>query len=257
MKRSSKAALALVIVAVASNAGADTFKPSRGQQVDLGLRAAADLRHKEKVLPASDERVQMLRRIGDRLLATFTEAKDKEWKYSFDVIQSKELNAFALPGGPVFFYSGLMDKLRTEDQIAGVLAHELTHVRREHWAYAYRDSQKANLLLTLGLILGKADNNTAQLASVGYDVFVGLKYSRAHESEADNYGFDTMVKAGYNPEAMADVFRIFAKQSGSKSPEFFSDHPDDKRRINNIEDKVKKSGKTFPAQRPLPWVREE
>src|SRR4051812_10181436 len=99
-------AVAIAVAAVfMGHASADTFKPSRAQQIDLGLRAASDIRRKEKVLPGSDERVQMLRRVADRLLGSLTEAKDKEWKYSFDVVQSKELNAFALPGGPVFFYT--------------------------------------------------------------------------------------------------------------------------------------------------------
>ena len=99
----------LLVSAPAVNA--DAFKPSKGDQVKLGKRAAEDLRKKEKVLPASDERVRILRKVASRLLANVDDGKDP-WEYSFDVIESKEVNAFALPGGPTFFFTGLLDRLQ-------------------------------------------------------------------------------------------------------------------------------------------------
>lgn len=240
---------------MAGSAAADPFKPSQGQQIELGRRAAAEIRKEEKVLPASDPRVQTLRRVGRRLLNRVDGSKEP-WEYSFDVIESKELNAFALPGGPVFFYTGLMDKMKTEDELAGVLSHELTHVRREHWAYAYRDSQKRNLLLNLGLIFAKANRATADLASIGSNLLFDLPFSRGHESQADSQGFDLMVKAGYNPEGMADVFELLRSESkGGNPPEFLSSHPDDKNRINRIREMAKKSGSNYPAMRPLSWAK--
>ncbi|MEQ1932646.1 MAG: M48 family metalloprotease, partial [Fimbriimonadaceae bacterium] len=117
-------------------AHADMFKPSKAEQVKLGQQAALEIRKKEKILPATDPRVIMLRRIGERLLKSVDDSKEP-WKYSFDVVDSKEINAFALPGGPVFFFTGLLNKMKTEDELAGILGHELAHTRREHWAYAY------------------------------------------------------------------------------------------------------------------------
>ena len=219
----------------------------------LGTQAADEIRKKEKVLPSYDERVRAVRRIGQSLVNAMDPASRQPWQFSFDVIQSKEVNAFALPGGPTFVYTGLIDKLTTEDQIAGVMAHELTHVRREHWAYQYRDQQQKGLLLNLGLLVFGANRTTASLANIGLDVLVNLPYSRKHETEADVQGFDLMAKAGYNPEGMADVFRILQKSGGSKPPEFLSDHPGDSSRINRIEDMIKKSGKQYPPQKPITW----
>lgn len=235
-------------------ARADMFKPSKSQQIKLGEQAAHDLSLKERVLPESDERVQTLRRVGQHLIDTMN-PKDKDWPYTFDVIQSKEVNAFALPGGKVFFYTGLLDKLKTEDELAGVLGHELTHVRKEHWAYAYRDSQKRNLLLGLGLILGHASTGTADLVSVSDTLIFDLPFSRKHEAEADDGGFDNMTAAGYNPSGEADVFRLLQSLgSKDKTPDFLRDHPADKHRVDHIEDRIKQASKEFPPQRPLPWI---
>jgi beta-barrel assembly-enhancing protease len=246
--------VALLAIGTVGPAQAQFGKPSKKDQVKLGLRAADELRHKEKTLPDYDERVKTLRRVANRLLATVDDSA-QPWEYSFDVVQSKQVNAFALPGGPTFFYSGLMDKLMTEDELAGIVAHELTHVRKEHWAYQYRDQQQRGLLLNLGLILLRANNETAGLAGLGLDVLVNLPYSRKHETQADDEGYNMMVKAGYNPEGLADVFRLLKSLPGSKPPPFLSDHPADASRIKRIEDRVHSSGRAFPSQRPLPWSR--
>jgi len=240
----------------AASVHADMFKPSKADQVKLGKRAADDLRKKEKILPASDERVRILRKVASRLLSVVDDGKDP-WQYSFDVIQSKEVNAFALPGGSTFFFTGLLDRLSTEDQLAGVLAHELTHVRREHWAYAYADSQKRALGLNLVLIFTKANSNVGNLASISNDLLFDLPFSRKHEKEADEGGFDMMVKAGYNPNGMKEVFQMLSKVGGGgKQPEWLSDHPDDKNRIKNMQDRIDKlSDKKFPPQKPLPWAK--
>ncbi|HVT14222.1 MAG TPA: M48 family metalloprotease [Fimbriimonadaceae bacterium] len=255
MKRSLALPLvALAALSMSTVANAQFGKPSKEQQVKLGLQAASDLRSKAKVLPPYDERVKVLRRVAGKILATFDD-KGQPWQYSFDVIDDKEVNAFSLPGGPTFFYTGLLDKLMTEDELAAVLGHELTHVRKEHWAYQYRDQQQKGLLLDLGLILMHANRNTADLASIGLDVLVNLPYSRKHESEADEGGYEAMIKAGYNPEGMADVFRLLKSIPGSKPPPFLSDHPADNQRIQRIEDMIHRGGRKYKPQIPLPWSR--
>lgn len=248
-------ALGFAALSVAPVAIADPFKPGKGDQVKLGKRAADDIRKKEKVLPASDERTRTLRRIASRLLAVMDDGKDP-WQYSFDVIDNKQVNAFALPGGPTFFFTGLLDRLSTEDQLAGVLAHELTHVRREHWAYAYRDSQQRALGINLLLIFTRANSNVAGLASIANDVLIGLPFARKHETQADEQGMDIMVKAGFNPAGIKEVFEILSKASGGgKPPEFLSTHPNDKNRVKHLQERIDKLGRTFPAQKPLPWAR--
>lgn len=243
---SAVVAAALVLPALAP--AQFTFKkPGADQQIKLGRQAAAELRKKEKVLPATDARVKTLRRVGQKLLATIND--DEPWEFTFDVIDSKQVNAFALPGGAVFFYTGLLDRLKTEDELAGVLGHELIHVRREHWARRVAEQSKRNLLLTGLLIFGRANNTTAGLASLGNDLYT-MQFSRGDENDADIRGFEMMTKAGYNPQGMADVFRMLASLGG-KTPEFLSDHPSDKNRVNRIEELAKKSGKSYPPQTPL------
>ena len=233
---------------------ADAFRPSPDQQVLLGKRAAKELRKQEHVLPASDPRVKTLRRLARRILSTFHD-KDTNWEYSFDVIDSKEINAFALPGGPTFFYTGLMDRLKTEDELAGVLGHELTHVRKQHWAYDYADSQKRNLGLSILLMAARANASIANLIGITNDVVFELPYSRRHETEADDGGFEALVAIGYNPQGLADTFQMLrdAVKDGAP-PEFFSDHPDDKNRIKRISEKIKLSGTPFQPQIPLDYL---
>lgn len=251
LRKSLSAAIALTVLTAAPVAHGQ-FKPSKKDQIKLGRQAASDLRRKEKVLPASDERVIVLRRLADKILANFDRSVEP-WEYSFDVIDSKEVNAFAFPGGPVFFYTGLMDKLRTEDELGGVLAHELTHVRKEHWARQYEDAQKRNILITLGLILTRANRTIGDVAGVANSLYT-LKYSRKSETEADDGGLAAMVQAGYNPEGMADVFRMLSQQGG-KAPEFLSSHPADSARIRRIEDRASKMPHSNDPQRLLPWAR--
>ncbi len=239
--------LPVVLLSAVASAQFTLKKPSADQQIKLGKQAADELRRKEKVLPMSDPRVRVLRRLGQRLLNTID---DKEpWEFTFDVIDSKDVNAFALPGGSVFFYTGLFDRLKTEDELAGVLAHELTHVRHEHWAKRVAEQQKRSLLLTGLLIFGRANQATAGVASLGNDLYT-MQFSRGDENNADVTGFDMMTRAGYNPRGMADVFRMLGSLGG-KQPEFLSDHPSDKNRVKRIEDLSTKSGKSYPALTPL------
>lgn len=248
-------------VLVASVGYAQMFKPSKNDQIKAGTEYAAELRKKEKVLPASDSRVKLIREIGQRLLATRS-AKDagkEPWQFTFDVIDSKEVNAFALPGGPVFFYTGLINKVTTVDELAGIMGHELTHVRREHWASAVNSQQEKSAgIMLLGSIFG-ASRNTVNMAQIIAEVGVNLPASRGQERESDEHGFDMMLQAGYNPEGMVKVFQMFREMKGSGlNVEFLSTHPDDKSRITRLQNKItdyKKKGKikTLPPLRTLPF----
>lgn len=250
--RNAFPALLVCTLAVAGPAQADWLKPSKQEQVKLGQRAAEDIRKKEKVLPASHWRVETLRRIASKLLQEVPTTAKEPWQYSFDVIESKDVNAFALPGGPVFFYTGLFDILKTEDQVAGILAHELIHVRKEHWASAYADHQRRQLGLAAIFIFLRPNDTLSNVLSIGNDLILGLPYSRRHETDADEQGVDLMAKAGYNPEGLADAFRFLQEKSkGQKPPEFLSTHPEDKNRIQRIQARAAKMNRTFPAQRPL------
>ncbi|HVL37951.1 MAG TPA: M48 family metalloprotease, partial [Fimbriimonadaceae bacterium] len=204
------------------------FKPGKADQIKLGRQASQQVRQKERVLPSHDPRVQTLRRVADRLLSTVSpNPRDEPWEYTFDVIDNKQINAFALPGGPIYFYTGLLDRLQTEDQLAGILAHEIMHIRNEHWASAYNDNQKRQLGIGVLLTLLRANRTAFDIAGVADTLVFTLPYSRRHETEADERGMDMMIRAGYNPMGMADVFRILDQAAGGgRAPEFLSSHPD-------------------------------
>ncbi|MBS1707896.1 MAG: M48 family metalloprotease [Armatimonadetes bacterium] len=242
----------LLLVGTAALALADPFRPSISDQIKLGKEAAEQVRKKEKVLPDTDGRVKELRRLGKMLvdLIPAKEKKDRPFVYSFDVVESKEVNAFALPGGPIFFYTGLLDKLKNEDEVVGILGHEMTHIRNQHWASAYADNMKRQLGIVAILTIVKANNDIFNMAGAADTVFGSLPYSRKHESEADTVGFDLMVQAGYNPQGMADVFTMLGKVSKGGGPEFLNTHPDSANRVKAIEKRIKDSGKTFPPERP-------
>ncbi len=253
--------VALPVLSVVVSANAQLFKPSKSDQIKAGKEYAAKIRKENKVLPDSDPRVKLLRQIGQRFMNARTpeEIKREPWEFTFDVIESKEVNAFAIPGGPVFFFTGLIDKLTKVDEISGIMGHELTHVRREHWASAVNSQQEKSLgILALGTIFG-ASRKTMDIAQIINQVGFNLTNSRKQENEADQYGFDFDLKAGYNPEGMISVFEMFRKMKGNGgNVEFLSTHPDDKNRISSLTKKLedyKRKGliTNLPPLMPLPF----
>ncbi len=245
------AGIVLAATAMTSMAQADIFTPSIQKQIELGQEAAKEVRKKEKILPDSDPRVQELRRIGNKLVAQLSEKerKDKPFQYTFDVIDSKELNAFAFPGGPIFFYTGLLDKMKYEDDVAGILGHEMTHIRNEHWARQYAGSIRRNLGLIAILTLLRANDDWFNLANMA-ESLSQLQYSRGDELDADNKGYELMVSASYNPKGMVNVFEILQEASKSKPPEFISTHPDTQNRINKLNAKITSTRERFPKLTP-------
>lgn len=251
----------ITVTALVLSTPAQMFKPSKADQIKAGKEYAAKVRKENKVLPDSDPRVKLLRQIGQRFMNARTpaEIKKEPWEFTFDVIESKDVNAFAIPGGPVFFFTGLIDKLTTVDEIAGVMGHELTHVRREHWASAVNSQQEKSAgIMILGTIFGVSRKNM-DIATIINEIGFNLSNSRGQEKEADQYGFDLDLKAGYNPEGMISVFELFRKLKGSGgSVEFLSTHPDDKNRISALTKKLedyKKKGliTKLPPLTPLPF----
>jgi len=236
---------------LSASSNAQSLKPSRNEQIKAGQEFAVQIRKEQQILPATDLRVKLLREVGEKILAA-TATKGDPFNFTFDVVESKEINAFAVPGGPVFFYTGLIDQLKTVDELAGVMAHEITHIKREHWARSVEDSQKRNLfLIAIGLI-ARPSNDVMRGASLVNSVY-GLKYSRGHETQSDDDGVIGMVKAGYNPEGMALVFETFRRLKKEAPVELLSTHPDDKNRINRIRAKAKAYKRNFPALTPLPF----
>ena len=145
------------------------------------------------------------------------------------MVNLKEINAFALPGGPMFLHRGMIEAARTDAEVAGVMAHELSHVILRHGTAQATKGQKFQIGAIAGQVLGaivggRAGSVISQGSQVGLGVYF-LKYGREYEREADLLGAQIMARAGYDPRQMANMFRTIEQQSRSAAPEWLSDHP--------------------------------
>src|SRR5438874_5716975 len=179
---------------------------SKDQQIQLGQQAKAEVYKQMPVLPDSSPVTQYVQQLGKKLQGGIP--SDKTWPYEFHVIPEKDINAFAIPGGPIFVNLGTIQQADNEAELAGVIAHEMTHVYMQHSVKQMsKQSMAQGVLGVLGAVLG---NGTAgNLAKIGMQVGAGaifMKYSRQDEAQADAGGAIIMYKAGYNPKAMADFF---------------------------------------------------
>jgi hypothetical protein len=204
-------------------------KYTPAQDVQLGQEAAAEAKKQLPML--NDDRVDdYVEDIGERLAAAIPpEFQHPEFRFSFDVINQKEINAFALPGGPMFLNRGMIEAARTEGEMASVMAHEISHVALRHGTANASKQQTGAILGTVGQIvggiLGGAVGNVIGLGSqVGATAWV-TKYSREYERQADLLGSQIMARAGYDPRDMARMFETIEKQGGGGGPEFLSSHP--------------------------------
>lgn len=241
---------------IISSAIAFDLRPSVADQIKIGKDASAQIKKEEKVLPENDPRVVWMRKIGKEYVDKYipeAEKKKRPFEYTFDIIDSKEINAFALPGGPIFFYTGIIDTFTTEDQFAGVLGHEITHVRNQHWASQYADNLKRRLGLAVILTAIGANDELWNVADIVDSGLFLLPYSRKHETEADKFGYDMVKQDGRNPMGMANVFTMLAGGKGGGYSEILATHPDPAKRAKAIEDRIKKEKQAFPAQKPLPF----
>ncbi len=209
-----------------AQAGSLFAAASPDDQKKIGDQAAAQvLTQYHEVF---DRRASHFNEIGQRLVRALPDSDRRTWNFRFHVLDSKTVNAFALPGGNMFMFTGLYQLLSTDDALAGVTGHEMTHVRLQHWAKANAKQQErqAGIGLLLGLFhAGSAAQSLAGMA----DSAIGLKFSRTEEDQADQGGLQNMVGAGYNPQGMIQLFQALEKVSGngggSVGGDFLSDHP--------------------------------
>src|SRR5207342_3237681 len=194
-------------------------KYAPADDVKLGLEAAAQAR---KQLPLLDDRVvaDWVDRVGRRLVAAIPpELQHGEFKYSFEEVNQKEINAFALPGGPMFLNRGMIEAAKTEGEVAGVMGHEISHVALRHGTAQATKGQKFQLGAILGQVAGAVVGGAAgaiiaQGSQFGLGTYL-LKYSREYESQADLLGAQILARAGYDPRQMANMFKTIEAQGGS------------------------------------------
>ncbi len=205
------------------------------QDVQIGREAAAEIRQQYPII--RDERItRYLTRLGDRLVAAAPADLNKPvYEYSFTPVNLKEINAFALPGGPMFVQRGMFTAAATEGEVVGVMAHELSHVLLRHGTA--NASKAQNPWLQLGQLAGQlggavvgggAGAAIAQSADFGLGTLL-LRYSRDFEKQADLLGAQIMARAGYDPRDLAHMFETIARESkgsGGGGPQWMSSHPD-------------------------------
>lgn len=248
--------VAPLLIPQAAEAGGLFAAPSADDQKKVGDQAAQQVL--QKYPEVHDARARHFDQIGQRLVRALPASDRKTWDFRFHVLESNEVNAFALPGGPMFMFTGLYKLLSTDDALAGVTGHEMTHVRMQHWAKAQSKQQErsAGIGLLLGIFhAGKAAQTIAGLA----DSAIGLKFSRSEEDQADQGGLENMVAAGYNPQGMIQLFQALEKVSGKGGGlggDFLSDHPLTSDRINHTQNRITamKSQRNFPPLTPLRYA---
>lgn len=210
------------------------------QEIVLGLQAAPEMINEFGGLDPSSEAQAFVDDVGQQLVEQ-SAAADTPYQYEFHLLADTEtINAFALPGGPVFITAALYDRLETEGQLAGVLAHEIAHVVGRHGAEHIAKAQLTEGLTGAAVVAVYDPENpngqyAAQMAQV-VGQLVTLKYGREDELESDRLGVRFMAEAGYDPSALIGVMEILAEASaGNQQPEFFSTHPDPGNRVAQIE----------------------
>jgi Zn-dependent protease with chaperone function len=242
------AAVAMVLATAAVALAQTVIKPPKNkytpkQDVDLGREAAAEIRQQYPII--KDERIsRYLTALGERLVAAAPpELNESVYEYSFTPVNLKEINAFALPGGPMFVQRGMFDAAASEGEVAGVMAHELSHVLLRHGTANATKAQNPWLQLgqIAGVVGGAVVGGAAGSAiTQGSQLGVGsllLRYSRDYEKQADLLGAQIMARAGYDPRALARMFETIereAKSSGGSGPQWMSSHPDPGNRTQYI-----------------------
>jgi hypothetical protein len=165
-----------------------------------------------------------------------------EFHYTFKVVNVREINAFALPGGPMFVNRGMIEAARTEGEVAGVMAHELSHVVLRHGTAQASKATKYQFGAIAGAIAGAIiGGNLGSVISEGTRFGLGtafLRYGREYEKQADLEGAHIMARAGYDPRDMANMFQTIEKQSGASGPQWLSDHPNPGNRVKYITDEA-------------------
>jgi predicted Zn-dependent protease len=210
-------------------------------EVSIGQEMDASVRKDNKVL--QDEAWQnYINEVGQKIVAV---CDRKDIEYHFTVIDSNIVNAFATPGGYLFFYTGLLKEMENEAELAAVVAHEISHVVARHSVKRLQAAMGVSLLEQL--VFGQ--NQDA--LKVAVDIGLGLSfagYSRSNENEADNFGIQYMTEAGYNPEGAITMFEKLANMSQG-DPNFFEklsmSHPD-------TQDRIAKSKALIASMKPLP-----
>ena len=206
---------------------------TKDDEIAMGINSAPQMAQEFGGLSQNSQYQQLVKQVGAKIVDN-SDAKKTNYPFQFYVLaDNRTVNAFALPGGPIFITEALLTRLQNEDQLAGVLGHEVGHVIARHSAEQISKQELSQGIAgAAGVAVG--DANSAYYAQVVANM-VNMKYGRDDELESDNLGVRFMIQAGYNPEALIGVMDILEEASGgSQVPEFQSSHPSPANRREKI-----------------------
>jgi len=214
--------------------------------LSLGAQSYSEILSKEKI--SQNARLnEMIQRVGKRLAAA-SDMPDLEWE--FKLIESPQQNAFALPGGKVAFYTGILQICKNEAGVATVMGHEIAHAIARHGAQRMTQQMLITGALSFAsLSYGNSKYKPLILGALGVGATYGLQlpFSRSNESEADEIGIIYMAHAGYDPREAVNFWTRFQNAKGSQPPEFMSTHPSDETRIGRLTELLPKALKEYDA----------
>ncbi|WP_332777659.1 M48 family metallopeptidase [Polaromonas sp.] len=218
---------------------ASEVEAGAAQQYGDMLRDAAG---KKALAPANHPQVMRLRRIAQRIIPYSYDwnPRARDWKWEVNLIGSKQINAFCMPGGKIIFYTGILEQLQlTDDEVAQVMGHEIAHALREHARERIGKNAATQGMARLGGavvagIFGLDPRLTDSVARGGANLLT-LKFGREDESEADLVGLELAARAGFDPQAGITLWQKMAANGGGAPPEWLSTHPAGNTRIADIE----------------------
>ncbi len=213
-----------------------TISMSADKEIAIGLQSAPQMAQQYGGLHPNNQFQALVDNVGKKLVNNSI-AKETPYQYEFHLLNDQNtINAFALPGGQIFITYALFSKLENEDQLAGVLGHEIGHVLGRHSAERIAETEYWQGLATAGSVGADIGD---MVGSIGQNTL--LTNGRGDELESDDLGVRFMIDAGYNPEEMIGVMEILKAAAGSnRVPEFQSTHPDPDNRIEKIQEAIKK-----------------
>jgi Zn-dependent protease with chaperone function len=227
---------------------ADDLEQAAGQQYQELLQKA---KSEGALAGANNPQLQRLRTIAQRIIPYTTQWNPRaaQWRWEVNLIGSKEVNAFCMPGGKIAFYTAILEKLQlNDDEVAMVMGHEMAHALREHSREQMAKNSATNIGLSLGaqlLGLGDLGNLAAKMGSQ----LLSLRFSRSDESEADLVGLELAARAGYNPQAGVTLWRKMGEATGDGGIGFLSTHPTGPDRIRELERNIPRVQGLYEASR--------
>jgi predicted Zn-dependent protease len=208
------------------------------QDVALGQKAAREAEREYPVLH-DDAVTGYVQDVGVRLADAIPQSLQRpQFRYTFKVLNIKDINAFALPGGPMYIHRGIIEAAHSEGELAGVMAHEMSHVALRHGTAQQTKAEKFNWGALAGAVAGQVvGGGLGTVISEGSQFGLGatfLRFSRDYEKQADLLGVQMLARAGYDPRDLGRMFETIEREGGGRAPQWLSDHPNPGNRVAYI-----------------------